>query len=314
MKYEILNTIGNNYPIEAKKILSKLGNVCYVNIAQEELLKNIVKYNIVIIGLGLNFNKSILEKAKNLKIIATITTGLDHIDLKVAKKLGIEVISLKEDIDFLRTITGTAELAFGLLLDLVRNISISFESVKQYEWDREKFKGNNLADKTLGILGYGRLGKMMAQYGKAFGMNIIVCDPYVESIGIENVNFEVFLQKSDVISIHVHLNDETINMFDVSAFKKMKKTACLINTSRGKIINEKDVLKALEYKEISGYATDVLDGELDFTENGVESSLIDYAKKNKNMIITPHIGGMTEESRISTDVFMAKKVLNYIMN
>lgn len=317
MKYKILNTIGKVYTPKAKEILESFGRVDYLNLTQDELKKEIKNYDVLIVGFGLSINKEIISQGKNLKIIATVTTGLDHIDVKYTESKGIKVISLRGENEFLNTITGTAELAFGLLINLTRYISVGFESVKNYQWNREKFKGHCLYGKTLGIAGLGRLGKRMAKYSDAFGMKVIAYDPYADKevffcAKAVKVNFNTLLKNSDIISIHMHLNEETENMFNAATFSKMKSDAYLINTARGKIVNEKDILNALENKKIAGYATDVLADELEFNKWFDNHPLVEYAKKNNNLIIVPHIGGMNYEARELTDIFIAKKVKRFL--
>src|SRR3989344_7275701 len=168
MSRKILNTIGEAFAPEAKTILNKLGSVDYRVPTQTELETVIADYEIAVIGLGLVFNKSVLEQASKLNVIATATSGLDHIDVSRAKELGIKVLSLKGETDFLNSITGTAELGWGLILDLWRRMPWAFDSVKHGEWKREKFAGFNLYEKTLGIVGLGRLGRWMAKYGRGF--------------------------------------------------------------------------------------------------------------------------------------------------
>ena len=317
--YKILNIIGPSYADSAKKILNSLGKTDYNKLTHEELLSVIDQYDILIVGLGLNINSEIINRANKLRIIATATTGLDHIDLNSAKNKDIKVLNLHNKNNFLDSITGTAELAFGLSINLMRFIIPSYKQVKNYEFNREKFRGHNLSKKTLGIVGLGRLGRMMSKYGQAFGMNVIAYDPYVnEFTCLDNrckkVNFEMLLKNSDIISIHAPLNEETVNMFNKEVLKKMKKSACLINTSRGKIVNEEEIRWALEEEIISGYATDVLAGEIDFDSDLNYYPLIEYAKNNNNCIITPHIGGMTFESRENTDIFIAKEIRDYLIN
>ncbi len=315
----ILNTIGKKYTEEAKQILNTLGHVDYKIITQEELIACISVYDVVFCGLGLHFNKDVLDNARNLRCIVTSTTGTDHIDVAYAKEKGIEVISLKDDIEFLKTITSTAELSFGLLIDLARGISRSFASVKQYEWERERFRGMELRGKTLGIVGYGRLGQLMARYGQAFSMNVVVSDPFVSDefcydMGVTRVSYQELLSQSDVISLHVHLNADTEKMVSTAAFEIMKPTALLINTARGKVVDEEALLIALEQKRLAGYATDVLDGEVLFQESFTFHPLVAYAQTHDTVVITPHIGGMTHESRSRTDVFAAQKLQTWIQN
>lgn len=309
----ILNTIGTVFADEGKKLLATVGDVDYKIPPQKELLEIIGNYDAVIIGLGLNFTKEVIDAGNKLKVIATATTGLDHIDVEYAKKKGVEVLSLRGEDAFLNTISGTAELALGLMIDLVRKSPFAFESVKRNEWNRDAFRGITLQGKTLGIVGLGRLGSMMARYGKALGMKVLFVDPFKESTEYEKVSFEILLKESDAVSIHVHLLPETENMFNAKAFSKMKKTAVVINTARGKIVDEKAILKALEEGMIGGYAADVLSDELSFSKKDFKSDpLVEYAKTHDNCIIVPHIGGMTTDSRFATDVFMAEKLTKFL--
>ena len=317
MQHKILCTIGKKYTKEAKKILETMGEIDCYGLAHGELVKKISSYSILLVGLGLKVDKQVINNAENLKIIATATTGLDHIDINYAKSKDIEIISLRGENEFLNTITGTAELAFGLIIDLLRLIHSAFESVKNYQWDRESYRGHSLCGKTLGIVGLGRIGKMMAIYGNAFNMKVIACDPNqdiktFQDLNCKRVDFDDLLKNSNIISIHAHLKEDTENMFNQEAFEKMKQTAYLINTSRGKIVNENDLLNALKNKKIAGYATDVLSGELDFDKNFSNHSLVEYARKNNNLIIVPHIGGMTYESREATDIFIADKIKKFL--
>jgi len=314
MKNKILNTVKFFTP-EAKGILEGIGCVDYRDLDQEDLLEIISEYDILVIGLGLNINREIIDKAKNLEIIATATTGLDHIDLEYAKQRDIKIISLRGEDQFLDSITGTAELAFGLMICLMRLIIPSFNSMMKNEFNREKFRGHNLAGNTLGVVGLGRLGKLMVKYAKGFDMRVIVYDPYVKNNlfnknNCQSVSFETLLKESDVISIHVHLNQETEGMFNIETFEKMKNSAYLINTSRGKIINENELVYALKNSIIAGYASDVLADEFNFLSNITDISIIEYAKNNDNCLILPHTGGMTFESRESTDIFIAKKIVD----
>ncbi|MBP9701569.1 MAG: hydroxyacid dehydrogenase [Candidatus Pacebacteria bacterium] len=314
MTYRILNTIGEAFDPAAKEILDTLGTVDYTIPTQEELVNKIKDYDIAFIGLGLTFHPQVIDAAPKLKTIVTATTGLDHIDVKYAEQKGIKVLSLKGEDAFLNTITGTAELALALMISIARNIPQSIEAVLKGEWDRESFKGHSLHGKTLGVVGLGRLGKWMARYGQAMGKKVIFTDPNVESDTYKKVSFAELLAQSDVISIHVHLTPETEYMFNAATFSKMKPNAYLVNTSRGKLVNETDLIDALEKKIIAGYATDVLDGETSFAGTKIGSHpLAEYAKKNRNLLIVPHIGGMTHESRRDTDVFMAEKLKKNIV-
>src|SRR3989338_8351665 len=309
---KILNTLGSHFAPKAKEILDTLGDVDYREITHKELLKVADRYDIIVVGLYPMIDKEIMEKAKKLKYIAIPANTLENIDTEYAKKKGIEVASLWGEYDFLNTITGTAELACGLMIDIVRFTPWAFDSVKDYKWERENFRGHNLYGKTLGVVGMGRLGTWMAKYGKAFGMEVVFHDPNVEESrvpGCFKVSFEELLSKSDIISLHAHLNKETENMFNAGVLKKMKNEAYLINTARGRIVDESALLMALEHGEIAGYAADVLADEFHFDDTGlVNHPLVDYAKTHRNVIVVPHTGGMTAESRENTDIFIVEKL------
>jgi len=317
MKVKILNTIGEKFAPEAKEILGGFAQVDYEIPSQEELKEIVGNYNALVVGLGLNFSADILSKATNLKYIATATTGLDHIDLDFAAKKGIQVLSLRGENEFLNTITGTAELALCLMLELARKTPFGFEAVKKGEWRRGDFMGASLYGKTLGILGLGRLGAMMARYGEALGMKVIYTD--IEKKGTpttwRKVDLGELLRDSDILTIHVHLKKDTENMIGEKELGEMKSTAFLINTSRGKIVDEGAVLNALENKKIGGYGTDVLSGELEFKEIiPADHLLVSYARTHQNCVITPHIGGMTSDSRFATDIFIANKLKKAVLN
>ncbi len=316
MDFRVLNTIGNKYSQKAKQILDSVVEVDYKTLTQEEFETVLVDYDAVILGLGLILDKNLLEKCEKLKVVITVTTGLDHIDLETVNKNKLKLISLKGETELLKKVTGTAELAFALILNLLRNIPASIESVKNFEWNRDDFRGHELRGKILGIVGLGRLGEMVAKYGLAFGMKVISYDPHIGNevfvrSGAKSVTFDRLIESSDVVSIHVHLSSDTENMFNASVFDMMKPTSYLINTARGKIVNENDILTALKSGGIAGYGTDVLADELSFANNFKDHPLIDYAKTHDNCIITPHIGGMTHESREMTDIFIAKKFVRY---
>ena len=309
---KILNTLGSHFASRAKDILDTLGDVDYREITHKELLGVADQYDIIVVGLYPMIDKEVIDKAKKLKYIAIPANTLENIDVEHAESKGIKVVSLWGETEFLNTITGTAELAMGLLIDIVRFTPWAFDNVKEYKWEREKFRGHNLYGKMLGIVGMGRLGTWMARYGKAFGMDVIFYSPRTDKSPVADchkVSFDELLEKSDIISLHAHLNKETENMFNAEVFKKMKKEAYLINTARGRVVDETALLKALEAGEIAGYAADVLADEFRFDDTGlVHHPLIDYAKNHKNVIIVPHTGGMTHESRENTDVFIAEKL------
>lgn len=292
-----------------KKISSKLQNLnkdLSLETTSPELVSGIV------VRLGVNLDAKILSKFSNLKFIATITTGLDHIDLTYCHQHGIQVISLKGETTFLNTITATPEHTWGLLLSLTRKIPASNLAVKKGSWDRDQFFGNELAGKNLGLIGFGRVGRIVSEYANAFRMSVYFYDPFVEQDGISNaqkMSLDDVLETSDIISLHPPLNDSTEHLITKDHFSKMRKYPFFINTSRGKIVKEDDLLWALENQKIKGAALDVLEFETEFENKKIKSSLFDYFNKNDNLIITPHIAGSSFESMEKTALFIEDKIL-----
>ena len=240
-------------------------------------------------------NKEIIESSKNLKVISTYSVGFDHIDTEFAKKKKIRVGYTPEVLT-----DATANLAFSLLLDISRRVSEGNKIIHDGKWKEvygaHDYVGVDLQDKTLGILGLGRIGKTLAKRANAFDMKIIyhnrkrVSKTKEKILNAKYTSFEKLISQSDFISIHVPCTKETNHLFNMKVFKKMKKSAFLINTSRGKIIKEKDLITALKKKIISGAGLDVFE--------------IEPIKKNhplvklQNIVLTPHIGSSTTETRI----------------
>jgi D-3-phosphoglycerate dehydrogenase / 2-oxoglutarate reductase len=269
-----------------------------------------------IVRLGIPVNEAFFARMPNLRVLGTATTGLNHIDLDAARARDVEVVSLKDDIEFLNTITSTAELAFGLLIDLMRRTPWAFDSVRRGEFLLEEFRGRSLFDKTLGIVGMGRLGKIVAAGAEGWRMRVHYTDPHVPQSAVprySKMGLHDLLSTSDAVSLHLHLSDETKLLIDGPAIARMKRGAYLVNTSRGEIVDESAVIEALERGHLAGYATDVVTNEAKVLEKGTrESPLIAYAKSRDNCIVVPHTGGLTQESRERTDVRIAQKLLGAI--
>ena len=234
-----------------------------------------------------------------VKVICTVSTGTNHIDLKYCKLNGIKIISITNDHDVIDKISSTAEHTLALMLSLIRKIPISFHSVRDGNWDWEPYVGRQLNFLTIGIIGFGRLGKLMGRYCNGLGMKVLVSDPYVdneiEGWNVEQVGLDELLERSDVISIPVHVTDETREMINKNTISKMVKKPYLINTSRGEIVNEDDIIDALRSEDLQGYATDVIRDEFGDIKN---SKLVDESiTPQDKIIITPHIAGMTKEAR-----------------
>jgi len=233
-------------------------------------------------------------KNSNIKVINTCSTGLNHIDIDYCERNNVEVWSLKEDFELINDLPSTAELSFGLMMSLLRKIPEGFDSVKKGEWDYEPFIGRQVKGLTIGIIGFGRLGRITAELFKGWGVNILVNDPYVGTFEYEQVEIKEIQKKSDVVFLHLHANKETRNMVDRELLSNMKKGSILINTSRGELVNEKDVINSIKEGHLGGYGTDVITDEFGDVK---ESELVEFSRKNNNVVITPHVGGMTWEGQ-----------------
>jgi len=255
-------------------------------------------------------DKQVIDLAKNLKVISTFSVGFDHIDTKYAKKKKICVGYTPEVLT-----DATADLAFSLLLDILRRVSEGDRIIRDGKWKviygAHDYVGLDLQGKTLGILGLGRIGKTLAKRAKAFEMKLVyhnrkrVSKTSEKILGIKYVSFEKLITQSDIISIHVPHTKETDHMFDMNIFRKMKKSAFLINTSRGKIVNEKDLVTALKKKMIAGAGLDVFE-----TEPISKKHLL---VKLQNVVLVPHIGSSSEETRAKMAEITVKN-LNLGMN
>lgn len=282
------------------------------DLTQDGLISIIDAYNVLVLRLGLRVDGEVLAAGKRLRIIATPTTGLDHIDVIAAEKRGINIFSLQGERQFLEQVYATAEHTFALLLALIRHIPAAFDAVKRYEWRRDIFRGTELNGKTLGILGCGRLGSMVARFGIAFGMRVLSYDPYRSDLPagvVRCLSLEELLTRSDILSVHVPLNADTKNMLSMAELNLLPPGALLLNTSRGGILDESAVLHLLESGHLAGVALDVLEGEyhLAFVRN---HPLIEYARAHDNLLITPHIAGATQESVEKADLFIVDKIRN----
>lgn len=243
-------------------------------------------------------NKQIISAGKKLKCICTASTGTNHIDLNYADKKKIKILSLKKHKKILEKIPSTAELAFTLMMVSLRNIIPASFSVTKYQWSYLEFIGEQLKDKKIGVLGYGRLGKLFAKFCLRFNAKVYFYDPFKKS---NNKNIKKFsdinnfLNFIDILSIHIHLNKNTKNFLNKNLFNHMKKKVLIINTSRGEIINENDLINFMKKNTESKFAADVISHEL---HNISKSQLIKYYKKNNHrVIITPHLGGSTYQAQ-----------------
>jgi len=317
MRFTTLITEGEYSP-KAVAMYKSLGQVFFWHkLNKNQKQKLLSRADILAVGLSLNLDKNFLSRAKNLKVIATNTTGLNHIDMAYAAKRGIKVISLRGRTSFLKNIPSTAEETFALILALVRNLPWAFwDVVDAGRWDRMLWRGRQLHKKTIGLLGFGRLGKIVAKYARAFGMRVLASDPYVskkemEKRGVGKVKMEEVFKKSDIVSLHVLLTDDVYNLVKEKHLRMMKRFAYLINTARAELIEKNALWKALKNKWIAGAAIDVMWDEEPTGAHLKRDPLASYAKTHKNLIILPHVGGATFEAMEVTQDFIAELVVKH---
>jgi D-3-phosphoglycerate dehydrogenase / 2-oxoglutarate reductase len=313
----ILNTEPGRFSPRARAALRSVGRVDEIEADRPYLLDNVAKYDVLFIALRNLIDSTILDRAKRLKVIVTPTTGTNHIDVGALSSRGIALLSLEGETAFLNNITATAELTWGLLLSLARKIPAAKESVLGGRWARDHFCGMELRGKTLGVVGYGRLGKIVAQYGEAFRMVVVAFDRTLgsRSTGVQFLRLDDLLRLADVVSIHLPLSQETRGLFDDGRFQAMKPGAVLINTSRGDIIDEQAMLSALDRGDLAAAAVDVLTDETSLDPAWLANNrLVRYARTHDNLLITPHIGGVTYDSTEQTNLFMIARLEDYLKN
>jgi D-3-phosphoglycerate dehydrogenase / 2-oxoglutarate reductase len=312
---KILNAEASRYSLKTKELISSLGEVVELDADRSELLANLNGVDVLIICLKNTIDREVFELASSLKVIVTPTTGLNHIDLQVAEEYGVKILCLKGEVDFLSTISATAELTWGLLLCLVRRINLAHQHVLRNGWDRNSFYGNELRGKTLGIVGFGRLGKIVAEYGKVFGMKVLAHDntDFTKTARVEHVSLSKLLSKSEVLSVHLPFEKVTTGYFDLNKFKKMKRKPIFLNTSRGEIVDEQALIYALENNLVKSAGLDVLATETSSDVDWLSNSIVwQYAQKHDNLLLSPHIGGVTFESVDKTNSFIIEKLAKYL--
>jgi D-3-phosphoglycerate dehydrogenase len=275
--------------------------------------KILKRAEVILAPLGYFCGKEKIDSAPNLKVIGSNTTGHPHIDVVCAVKKGIKVVTLKGQYDFLKTITPTAELTWGLIIALIRNMFPSYKSVLDGNWDRRPFAGECMLSRmSLGVAGYGRLGKMVANYGKCFGMTVRYYDPFVSvhDDGIERVfSLKELVSTSDIVTIHIPHETETENLFGREVFSYFKKGSYFINTSRGELVDHEALLSFLKDATLAGAALDVFEDEFKSGFTILEHPLWQYAREHDNLILTPHIGGSTVDAWRQTEEYTISLVL-----
>ena len=252
---------------------------------EDELVKTIPGFHVAVVRGATKITRRVIESASNLELIIRAGIGLDNIDLEAAKEKGIQVANTPA-----ATSISVAEHTFGLMLAAVRNHGKANLSMKEHKWEKKILSGTELYGKTLGIIGAGRIGQEVAKRALAFGMTVITYDviEIKTDLDIKQVSLDELLARSDIISLHLPLTDQTKHMLSNQEFEKMKDRVIIINAARGGTIDENALLQALQTEKVRAAAVDVFE-----KEPPDEFSLIDHP----NVIATPHIGAAAKEGQ-----------------
>ena len=297
---------------KAADYLRRSGRVVLADLHREELLSRAGGADIIWVRLRHQIDCEVMDAAPHLQAIATPTTGLNHIDVAEARRRNIEVISLRGASHFLRNVYATAEHTMALILALLRHLPAAHQHVVQGSWNRDLFVGRELHGTTAGVIGYGRVGRMVARYLRAFGARVLVTDSQ-ETQGRArtlSVTLGELLEQSAIVSLHISLSDKTYKFFGSNEFARMRPRSLFINTARGELIDEQALVDVLAGGQLAGAGLDVLTDE---SAAGMGANpLVKYARDHANLLLTPHIGGCTTESREKTEQFLAAKVVQFI--
>lgn len=269
----------------------------------EQTLANIIgDYDALMIKTYTRVSKAVIDNAKKLKIVARAGSGLDKVDLAYAKEKGLVVRNTPQ-----ANVVSVAELVFALMLAVSRKLVAADRYVRSREgWDRDRFTGVELAGKTLGIVGFGNIGKLVAKRALAFDMQVVGYDPFVDAAGMaehgvrEVETVDDVIDVADYITVHVPLLDSTRGLFSTAQFARMKPNAIFINTARGEVVDEPALIAALQKGEIAGAGLDVYEAE---PPNHPELLALD------NVVLCPHIGAATREALTRMTVQAAEMII-----
>jgi D-3-phosphoglycerate dehydrogenase len=308
MKGEIMKVlISDNLAPVGAQILMDTGLEVDIKtgLAPEELKNIIPEYEGLVIRSATKVTAEIIEAATNLKVVGRAGIGLDNVDIPAASKNGVVVMNAPDG-----NATTAAEHAIAMMVSLARNIPQATASMKEGKWEKKKFMGRELTGKTLGIVGIGRIGSIVADRAQGLEMKVIAYDPHmpedlVKKLGVELTSLDEVCKKSDFISVHVPMTKDTRHLISTEQFKSMKKDAMFIDCARGGVVDEEALYEALTTGEIAGAALDVFAVEPTTKENCPLLGL-------DNFICTPHLGASTSEAQENVAVAIAKQVGEYL--
>ena len=270
----------------------------------QQILEKISNFSIVIVRSRTTITKDMIEKADNCKIIARVGVGLDNVDQDAAKAKNIRVINAVEG-----AMNAVAELVLGLMLSLARQTTRGDRAIRNGQWLKKELKGTELRGKYLGIVGLGNIGKRLGRLARGLNMNIIgydvvpIDEEFSKEVGLMKADLATLLQSSDYVSIHVPLLDSTYHLLDAQKMSTMKKTAKIINTSRGGVVDEEALYEAIKNGSLGGAALDVFE-----KEPAIGNKLAEL----DNVILTPHIGAQTKEAQSLAANVIGEKIIQIL--
>ena len=301
--------------VVAGEIAIELGKYMEVKVSEKlppskaELIEQIADVDVLIMRVDPKIDREVLDAAKNLKVIGVCSVGLNHVDTKYCEEKGIQVFNAPG-----LNGNAVAELTISKMLDISRGTMVANHDVKVLkQWDKYKFNGRELRNKTLGILGFGRIGQRVGEIARVFGMKVVAYDPYLPAeIFAKNeatsMSIAEVCEVADFVTIHMPLNDETRNLFNKDSISKMKPDAVVLNMARGGIVNEKDMYEALVAGKIGGYATDVMENEVAGDGLTADASFASPLFDLPNFIVTPHLGAQSVDASIAIGKHIIAKV------
>ena len=274
-------------------------------LTEDQIAKIMKNYDGIIVRSFTKVTKKIIESSPKLKVIARAGVGVDNVDVKEATNKGIVVMNSPQS-----TSRTTAEHAISLLFSLARNIPFAHSSMMSKKWDKEKFKGIEVKNKIIGVVGCGNIGANVVSIAHSLSLNVLVYDPYlsvdkIEEMNAEKVSLDELLKVSDFVTLHLPFMESTKNLINAKNLKLMKKTSYLINAARGGLINEQDLYNSLKKKLIAGAALDVFENE-----PLKESPLYEL----DNIILTPHLGASTKEAQDNASIQIAEQISSFLKN
>ncbi|WES96101.1 2-hydroxyacid dehydrogenase [Chryseobacterium arthrosphaerae] len=300
--------LDKNHPLITEQLLAKnfILEEDFTS-SYDEVVHKIQNYDGIIIRSRIPLDKNFLEKARNLKFIARVGAGMENIDIPVAEKLGIQLINSPEG-----NRDSVAEHVVGMLLVMMNRLFIASREVKNGIWKREENRGDELLGKTVGLIGYGNMGKATAKRLSGFGCKVIFHDilPGLSDEFATQVTLDELKESAEVVSLHIPLTSETHYLVDESFISEMKNDFYFVNTARGKNVNTKSLVEAMKSGKVKGVCLDVLEYEKSSFEN-IESENEDlkYLLESEKAIVTPHIAGWTHQSKEKLAQFIVDKIV-----